>query len=118
MLLIFRLLLNIFLVWLLATQFPSQFALAGGWKSVLIVGALVTALNLVLRPALALITFPLKLFLSLVAILLVNGIFVWLLVTLAGLIDPTLLQIHGFTGWVLVALFLGAGNWIMKVILK
>lgn len=116
--LFFRFLLNVFLVWLLATQFPQYIVVAGGPQGFLIVGVLLTALNVLARPVLDLIAFPLKLLLSLIAILAVNVVFLWILVLLARLIDPALLQIHGITGWILVALFLGAGNWIIKVLLR
>ncbi len=116
--LLFRFVLNVFLVWLLTTQFPQYIVLTGGPQGFLIVGFLVTALNVLVRPLLDLIALPLKLLLTIIAILIVNVVFVWILVLVANMIDPNLLQIHGVTGWVLVALFLGAGNWIIKVLLR
>lgn len=116
--LLLRTILNFALVWILATQLDQYFILTGGWWGILVVGSLVTLLNFLVRPLLQLIALPFRLFASLLATLMVNVIFVWLLVLVAHMATPPLFQIRGITGWIVVAVVLGLGNWVMKMVLK
>ena len=112
---------NIALVWLLSTSFETYFFLTGGIGALVIVGALLMLLNILVRPVLALLTFPLKLLATILAIILVNGVFLWLTETIVDRMDPVYVtfDIHGgIGGWIVVAAVLGIGNWLMKHFLK
>ncbi|MDD5751912.1 MAG: phage holin family protein [Candidatus Peribacteraceae bacterium] len=113
--------MNIALVWVMAHYLDQYFALTGGLRAVIIVGALITLLNLLVRPVLAIITLPLKLFATILAVIIVNGIFVWLIQRIVSEMDPAVVALEIFGslwGWVVVAAVFGFGNWLEKEILK
>ncbi len=104
-----RLLLNIAFIWLLTRELGMIFFLTGGLPALLIIGFLLTAIDLLIRPFLALLTFPLRLFLSLLNILVLNGLSLALLVFLAREFPPDILTLTILGGvrdlFLLVALF-------------
>ncbi len=105
----------------MARYLPQYFALEGGLRAVIIVGALLTLMNLFFRPILDLITLPLKLFATILAVIIVNGVFVEAIHRVTLRMDPGLVTLSiegGLAGWILVALILGLGNWMMKEIVK
>lgn len=113
--------LNVALVWAMATYLDQYFALTGGWRAIVIVGALLTLLNLLVRPILAVLTLPLKLFATILAVIVVNGIFVWLVHMLVLKMDPAIVGLEifgGVWGWIVVATAIGFANWIMKEIIR
>lgn len=113
--------LNVALVWAMATYLDQYFALTGGWRAIVIVGALLTLLNLLVRPILAILTMPLKLFATILAVIVVNGIFVWLVHLLVLKMDPAIVGLEifgGAWGWIVVAAAIGFANWVMKEIIK
>jgi uncharacterized membrane protein YvlD (DUF360 family) len=64
---------------------------------------------------------PLKLFAMAIALIVVNGVFVWLLYWIAQHMDPTIVSLAiggGIIGWFIVAVILGLGNWVMKVAIR
>ena len=75
---IIRAILNTLLIFALATYLPQYIGAAGGWASLFIVGGVVTLLNILVRPLLNIVTFPLRLLTTLVAIILVNAVFLWI----------------------------------------
>ena len=114
-----RALLNIGLVWFMATKMDAYFHLTGGIQGQIIVGSLLTLMNLFVRPVLAVVTLPLKLFATLLAIIVVNGIFVQLTDYIVQHMQEDLVTLEiygGLWGWIVVAVLLGVGNWIMKVV--
>lgn len=115
-----KFLLNSLLVWGMNMYLPEYLAITGGFPATVILGALLTLLNLLIRPLLNLLVTPLKLFATLPAILLANGVFLWLIVAVVSRMDPRLitLEIKGIVGWIVVALALGFANWAMKLILR
>ncbi len=113
--------LNVALVWVMATYLDQYFALTGGWRAIIIVGALLTLLNLLVRPVLAILTLPLKLFATILAVIVVNGLFVWLVHLLVLKMDPAVVGLEifgGVWGWIVVASAIGFANWVMKEILR
>ncbi len=115
-----RAILNILLVWAMATYLSEYFLLTGGLGAVIIVGALLTLMNVIVRPLLKLLTLPLRLFAMVIALILVNGVFIWLIYQITQQMDPTVvrLQIIGAAGWVIVSVVFGIGNWLIKAALK
>ena len=116
-----RAVLNIVLVWVLSEYFFAYFELAGGLAAYVIVGSLLTLMNLFIRPILEIITAPIKFFFaSILAIIIVNGVFIELTSYIVDHMQENLvvLEIHGrLWGWIVVATILGVGNWIMKIML-
>ncbi len=113
--------LNVALVWAMATYLDQYFALTGGWRAIVIVGALFTLLNLLVRPILAVLTLPLKLFATILAVIVVNGVFVWLVHLIVLRMDPAIVGLTifgGLWGWIVVATAIGFANWVMKEIIR
>ncbi|PIQ76196.1 hypothetical protein COU78_01405 [Candidatus Peregrinibacteria bacterium CG10_big_fil_rev_8_21_14_0_10_49_24] len=116
-----RAVLNIALVWFLATYFYAYFEITGGLAAYIIVGSLLTLMNIFVRPLLEIFTLPLKLFATILAIIIVNGVFVQLTTYIVDNMQENLvtLNIHGkLWGWIVVATILGVGNWIIKAMLN
>ncbi len=119
--LIVRLLLNIAVVWILPIILPSYVAIQGGWAAIILIGITMTLLNVLARPIIHILTFPLKLFMTIIAIILANAAFLWLLTWLIGMMDQSLVGLAimgGLTGWIVVSLIMGLANWAMREMLK
>lgn len=113
--------LNVLLVWGLATLIPMYFAVTGGWFAYIIIGALISLLNFFVRPILYLIALPFKLFATILALIIVNGLFVQLLYEASLYLDQSLVTLNiqgGLIGWSVVAIAFGLANWLMKIALK
>ncbi len=113
--------LNVLLVFAMDRLLPDYFAVFGGWPAYVVVGSLITLLNVIVRPVLKLITLPLRLFATILSLIIVNGIFVWLIYRITLNMDPDLIIVvikGGLGGWMIVSIVLGLGNWLMKVALK
>ena len=116
-----KLILNTILVWVLAMEFPQYFTVTGGLTALLAIGGVLTLLNALLRPLLQILTLPLKLFATLLAIIVVNGVFVKILQEIIQTLNSPLVsfEIHGgFLGFIVVASAIGLSNWLFKVILR
>lgn len=112
---------NVVLVWFLHVQFGSFFVISGEIHAWVVVGALLTLLNMLVRPVLHVLTFPLKLFATILAIIIVNGVLVQLTVSIVERMDPQVVTLSvqgGLLGWTIVAVVFGLGNWLMKASLK
>lgn len=119
--LIIRLLLNILAVYLLSTFVDRIFFLQGGLPAYIIIGSLVTLMNVIVRPLLHVITLPLKLFMGIIVLITTNGLILWATEAISEAMDPeiVLFRIDGGLGsWLLAAFVLGIINWIMKEALK
>lgn len=113
--------LNILLVALLNRLLPDSFFVSGGAPAFVIVGALISLMNIVVRPVLNIIALPLKLFATIIAIILVNAIFLWMTLQLTMLMDPSLVTLDiggGIGGWITASLALGFGNWVLHLLVK
>jgi len=113
--------LNAILVWFLAKYLGLYFNLTGGMEAYIVIGALLTLMNMLVRPLLAVVTFPLKMFVTILAIIIVQAVFVQLTVMIVQRMDTSIvtLQVNGgLWGWVVIAVVLGVGNWLMKITLK
>ena len=95
--------------------------MTGGLPAVVIVGALITLLNIFLRPVLNVLLLPLKLFATIIAIIAANGAYVYVVHLFTLRMDPTLVQLEiygGPWGWLVVAICFGMANWVMKEMFK
>lgn len=113
--------LSTVLVWALATYFSSIFVLQGGIFAMIVVGSLLTLMNIVVRPLLDLLTLPLKLFATILAVILANGIFLYIVTRITEMMDPSLVRLSiggGVLGWVELALIVGFAHWVVKELLK
>lgn len=109
--------LNIGTVWGMHTYMPSTFTVFGGLPAYVIIGSLLTLLNLFLRPILSLLTFPLHLLFSLLTTIGVNAVFLAVVYLVVIRMDPNIVVMTitgGLTGWLLVSTVLGVVNWVLK----
>ena len=119
--LLLRLLVSIGVIAALDAFLPQYVLVDGGWQAYAIIGAILAVLNLVVRPILNILTLPLRLLASVLALILVNGVFVWILVKVMEYVDPSLarFEILGeWQGWVVIAVVLGLAHWVMKMFLR
>ena len=116
-----RAVLNVALVWFLSRYFDEYLQLTGGISAYIVIGSLLTLMNLFIRPVLNLLSIPIRLVATLVAIVLVNGIFLWLITKIADHMDPSILTLDirgGIGGWVVLMLILGFANWLQKLLIR
>ncbi len=112
---------NAAVLWLLVQKVPEMISVNAGIVPVLVLGLLVALMNVVVRPVLNILTLPLKLFATILAIIIVNGLFVQILVVLVQALNLPWLTLSiggGLLGWVTVALALGFANWVTKLLAK
>lgn len=112
---------NCVVVWFLSHYIHDFFAVTGGWQGIVVVGALITLLNMVVRPVLSAITFPLKLFATIIAIIIVNGAIVQIAAWMVQLMNPAIVTLTiggGLVGWTVVTIIIGFTNWFMKEALQ
>lgn len=116
-----RFLLTIVLVWAMKTYLGTWIVITGGIPAYVIIAALITLMNLFVEPVLNLLAAPLKFFMTFVAVILVNGVFLWLTVRIVRMMEPTLVTMQikgGIPGWIVVLLALGIAKSFMKYGLK
>ena len=115
-----KLVANCFLVYFLNRLFPQYFSLFGGITAVMIMGGLLTAMNFIVRPILAMILAPLHFLFTLLAVLLANWGFLWIIYQVVLKMDPGLITLvisGGIAGWIVVSSILGFVNWLLKALL-
>ena len=113
--------LNVCLVWFMAVYMDEYFRMSGDIGAYVVLGSLLTLMNLIVRPILNVALLPLKLFATILAIIILHGAFVQLAVMIVQRMDPEIITLEifgGLLGWVVVAVIFGLANWIMKVMLK
>lgn len=99
---------------------PEYLTINGGIPALIILAALLTLMNMFVRPFLAIVTFPLHLLATLITTILVNLLFLWLLTHFAGRLDPRVATFSvqgGMDGWLIVSSVLGLGHWLLKHLL-
>jgi len=115
--LVLKFVLNVTLVWVLARYLDEYFQLTGGLGAYVVVGSLITLMNLIVRPVLEILLLPLKLFATLLAIVILHAAFVQLTAMIVHKMDPGVVTLEifgGLLGWVVVAGILGFGNWLLR----
>ena len=114
---IIKIIVNIAVVWFLTNYFSQYFTLTGGLQGVVIAGLLLGVLNILVRPVLEILTLPIKLFATLIAVIIVHGVLiqvaVWLLQQPFN--STIVLTINGgLVGWVFTMCIIGVSNWVAK----
>jgi uncharacterized membrane protein YvlD (DUF360 family) len=115
-----RFVLTILLVWALSTYVPQYFLVKGGLPAYVVIASLLTLLNLIVRPLLDLAALPVRLVAHLLALILVNGLFLWIALRIAGWMDPAIVRLSigsGIVGWIVAMILLGTGNWLLRLAL-
>jgi len=117
--LLIRFILHVLLVWGMALYLPEYISITGGWLGYIIIGALLTLLNIIIRPVLSILAFPFKLFAQLLTLIAVNGLFLWFIVLITSLMDDRLVSfaVSDVMGWMVIALLFGLTNWLIKLAL-
>lgn len=115
--LIVRYALTVLLLWLLTRYLPQYLVIDGSLAALPTVAALIVLLNLFARPILKILTLPLKVFMTIVATVLTNALFLWIVTVVTERFDPStavFLVQGGLGGWLVVAVALGLGNWVLQ----
>ena len=114
---VIKLVVNVLLVWSMYRFLPQYFAVHGGLPAYIIIGSLLTLMNMFLRPLLSIITFPLHLLFTLATTIAVNAFFLFVIYEISLKMDPNVVTLAikgGLSGWLIVSLLFGVGNWFMK----
>jgi uncharacterized membrane protein YvlD (DUF360 family) len=113
--------LNILIVWAMVFYLPEYFVVEGGIVAYIVVGALITLLNLFARPIIYLISLPFRMFALILGIIIANGLFVQLLYEISSRFDQNMVIVDirgGIVGWIVIAICFGLANWLMRLSLK
>lgn len=119
--LLLKFVLTLVLLYLMSTFLDQYFSIQGGLIAFLIIGLLITLMNAVVRPLINLVLLPFKFFIGFIAVLVANAFFLWVTERIVEHMDPTVVILRvdqGLGGWLLIAVVLGLGNWVMKVALR
>lgn len=114
---ILHLVLTILVVWVLSIFFDQYFYVEGGLIAYIVIGALLTLMNLIARPILGIILLPFRLFFHLITLIVSNALFLWLTERIAAEFNPSIVVLQiadGWAGWLLIAVLLGLANWLIK----
>lgn len=114
-LLIIRFIVTTLLVWVLTLYLDPYFFVGGGWTAYGIVAALITLLNILLRPIINVVLLPLRFFATFLAVIAANAFFLWIVHQISLRFDPSVvtLSVNGWIGWIAAGLVFGITNWIL-----
>ena len=101
---------------LLQMMLPGSLAIGGGAVGAVIVAAVVTGLNVLVRPVLNVFLLPLKLLGGLLIVVLANVVFLKLAERIVDGFPPHVatLDVRGFVATAFIAVVLGAVNYVTK----
>lgn len=114
---VIKLIVNLLLLWGMNMFLPQFLTIFGGFPAYIIIGSLLTLMNMFLRPLLSIITFPLHLLFTLFTTIGVNAFFLFVIYEITLKMDPNVVAMTvtgGLSGWIAVSLILGVSNWFMK----
>lgn len=117
LLIVLKFLVNIFLMVGLDRYLPQYVTVFGGVAALVIIGALLTLMNMFVRPMLKIATAPARFVFGLPVIILLNFVFLWLTYQIVLLMDPSLVVLAisgGVEGWLVTSVIVGLVNWGMK----
>jgi uncharacterized membrane protein YvlD (DUF360 family) len=105
------------LIGVLQRALPQYISIFGGIPAYVIIGSLLTLMNLFLRPLLAIITFPFHILFTLATTIAVNAFFLFVVYEISLKMDPNVVALvitGGLMGWLVVSVILGILNWLLK----
>lgn len=104
----------------LVSQVLDGFLFTGGWVGPLIVGVILTFLNLILKPILKLLSFPLVFLTGGLFLIVLNAFILYLAQYILAVMDieGVALQIDGLLTYLLAAVIFGVANWLIHWFLK
>lgn len=109
---------TIALVWLLAAKLPQYVFIDGGIRAYVTIGALLTLMNLLVRPVLRILFAPFHFIFGIIATIALNWLFLYLTMRIADHFDRSVVifNINGGIGaWLLIAIILGFANWLFRL---
>jgi len=118
---LFRVCVNVGLVFYFVHSLSQYFVLTGGIKEIVFVGLILALINWIVVPILHILSLPIKLFAWIVGFFLVNMGALWIavfIVTGLAMEGVSLTIAGGFAGWLVISFILGFCNWLVKAILK
>lgn len=114
-------LLNAGVVYTLGWLFPQLFLLSPGWRALLIVSVIFTAMNVVVTPVLRILSLPIRAFVWTIGALLTNGLALWVTVRLVAVLKlegVTLAIGGGLVTWLLLTIIFGLANGVLRRMLS
>ena len=118
---IFRIVMNVGVVFFFEQSFSSFFILTGGVKGIVLVGLTLAFLNWLVVPILHILSLPIKLFAWIIAFFLVNMGALWLAVWFVTALELSTVSLTiggGMIGWLTLSFILGMCNWVVRAVLK
>lgn len=112
-----RLALTVAVTWAMAAVLPQYLEIEGGMRGIVIVGVVLAVLNMTMRIPLDIITFPLRLFSSIIVMILINAAILWLAGIVLQHIEPEAASLTvkgGILGWVIVSCVFGILSWLIR----
>lgn len=104
----------------LASRLLSGFVFEGGWIAPVLVGAIISILNFILKPIIKLLSFPLIFLSGGLFLIAINAFLIYLSSYLLRVMDiaGTALNVKDILTYVLAALIFGIANWFIHWFLK
>lgn len=111
--------LTTILLWAMVTYLGSYVGITGGWPAYAVIAIVLTLLNMFVRPILDLVIAPIRFIFGLIGLIIVNGLFLWILTAVTAQIDPAIATFAirgGVLGWIIVAIVLGIGKMLIHML--
>ncbi len=104
----------------LVSQVLDDFVFTGGWVAPLIVALILSVLNLILKPILKLLSFPLVFLTGGLFLIILNAFILYLAQYLLTVMDieGVALQVDGLLTYLIAAVIFGVANWLIHWFLK
>jgi len=107
------------LVWLLAAKLSQYVFIDGGIRAYVTIGALLTLMNVLIRPVLRILFAPFHFIFGIIAVIALNWLFLYLTMRIAEQFDRSIVVFDingGIGGWLIVAIILGFMNWLFHIL--
>ncbi|HVW66545.1 MAG TPA: phage holin family protein [Candidatus Peribacteraceae bacterium] len=110
--------LTIAIVWWLAVNLSQYVFIDGGMRAYVTIAALLTLMNLLVRPVLHVLFAPFHFIFGAIATIALNWLFLYLTMRIAENFDRSIVVFDingGIGGWLIVAIILGLANWLLRL---
>lgn len=104
----------------LVSKVVGGFEIGGGFETYLIIGVVLSLLNLVIKPVLKVLTFPILFLSGGLFLIVINAVILFLCQYFIHVIDLTgvTMQVNGSLTYLWAAAILGIANWLISWFLK